>query len=135
MTIESILNSARTIAVVGMSDNPLRASFGVVVYLREQGYIVIPVNPRRTQIQGHICYPDLLSIPQKVDIVDIFRKSVDVPPVVDEAIKIGAKCVWMQLGVVNKQAAALANNAGLDVVMDKCIMAQHQLLKNGGLES
>lgn len=131
MSIKSILNTARTIAVVGMSDNPLRASFEVVSYLREQGYTVIPVNPRCNEIQGQRCYPDLLSIPQKVDVVDIFRKADDVLPVVEQAIKIGAKVVWMQLGIVNEEAAIKANKAGLDVVMNKCIKAQHELMSSG----
>ena len=132
MTIKDILTGNRIVAMVGLSDNPQRASYGVAHYLIDHGYMVIPVNPMYTEIQEQKCYPDLLAIPQKVDIVDIFRKSEEVMPFVDDAIKINAKVVWMQLGVVNEEAAVRARNAGLEVVMDTCIMAQHHSMTSGG---
>ncbi|MBN2099900.1 MAG: CoA-binding protein [Dehalococcoidia bacterium] len=94
-------------------------------YLREQGYRVIPVNPLFSQVLGETSYPDLVAIPEKVDVVDIFRRAEDVPPVVDQAISIGAKVVWMQQGVVNEAAASRAREAGLQVVMDKCMRKEH----------
>ncbi|MCJ7655533.1 MAG: CoA-binding protein [Dehalococcoidia bacterium] len=139
MTLEEkILKEYRTVAIVGASSNPERPSFRVVRYLSEHGYNVIPVNPNEHDILGMTCYPNLGSIPEKVEVVDIFRKSEAVTPVVDEAIKIGAKAIWMQEGVINEEAAAKARNAGLLVVMDKCMRKQHISLmrrkkrKNGG---
>jgi len=118
---EKIFNSSRTIAVVGLSSKPDRPSHKVASYLREQGYRIIPVNPTEKEILGGLCYPNLASIPESVDVVDIFRRSEEVPPIVEEAIKIGAKAVWMQEGVINEKAAARAREAGLMVVMDKCM--------------
>jgi predicted CoA-binding protein len=118
---EKILNSSRTVAVVGLSSKPDRPSYKVASYLREQGYRIIPVNPTEKEILGGLCYPNLASIPESVDVVDIFRRSEEVPPIVEEAIKIGAKAVWMQEGVINEEAAARAREAGLMVVMDKCM--------------
>ncbi len=103
-------------------------SYGVASYLKEQGYRIIPVNPTATEILGEKTYPDLESIPNKVDVVQVFRKSEDVPPVVDAAIKIGAKVVWMQEGIVNEEAAQKARKAGLQVVMDACMRAAHRQL-------
>jgi predicted CoA-binding protein len=120
-----ILKEYRTVAVVGASANPERPSYRVFSYLAEQGYHVIPVNPHEREILGVTCYPDLSSIPEKVEVVDIFRKSEEVMPIVEEAIKIGAKVVWMQEGVINEAAAAKARNAGLLVVMDKCMRKEH----------
>jgi len=120
-----ILKEYRTVAVVGASSNPERPSNIVFSYLAEQGYHVIPVNPTVQEILGKASYPDLSSIPGKVEVVDIFRKSEEVMPIVDEAIKIGAKVVWMQEGVINEEAAAKARNAGLLVVMDKCMRKEH----------
>jgi predicted CoA-binding protein len=120
MTIENILNY-RTIAVVGISDDPERPSHFVASFLESHGYNIIPVNPKLTEWEGKKCYPDLLSIPEKVDVVDIFRRSEAVPPIVDEAIKIKAKAVWMQEGIVNEEAAAKARDAGIEVVMDRCM--------------
>ena len=97
-------------------------------YLQDQGYRIVPVNPRADTILGEKSYPDLASIPEKVDVVDIFRRSDDVPPVVDQAIDIGAKAVWMQLGIVNEDAAAKAREAGLGVVMDRCMLVEHRNL-------
>jgi len=133
MTLEEkILKEYRTVAMVGASSNPERPSYKVFNYLSEHGYHVIPVNPTVPEILGKPCYPDLSSIPEKVEVVDIFRKSEEVMPVVDEAIKIGAKVVWMQEGVINEEAAAKAKNAGLLVVMDKCMRKQHLALVEVG---
>jgi len=118
---EKILDSSRTIAVVGLSSKPDRPSYKVASYLKEQGYNIIPVNPTDKEILGKPCYPDLASISESVDVVDIFRRSEEVPPIVEEAIRIGAKAVWMQEGVINEEAAARAREAGLMVVMDRCM--------------
>jgi len=120
-----ILNEYHTVAVVGVSPNPKRPSCRVASYLTRHGYHVIPVNPNTQQILGKTSYPDLGSIPEKVEVVDIFRRSEEVPPIVDEAIKIGAKAVWMQEGVINEEAASKARDAGLLVVMDKCMRKEH----------
>ena len=119
------MNKYRDVAVVGASSNPERPSYIVVDYLMKHGYHVMPVNPNEQKILGKTSYPDLSAIPEKVEVVDIFRRSEDVMPIVDEAIKIGAKVVWMQEGVINEEAAAKARNAGLLVVMDKCMRKQH----------
>jgi predicted CoA-binding protein len=126
---EKVLNSYRIVAMVGLSPNPERSSHIVASYLKEQGYIIIPVNPEAMEILGETSYPDLVSIPEQVDVVDIFRRSEEVPAIVEEAIKIGAKVVWMQLGVINKEAAARARAAGLLVVMDRCMRMEHLKLK------
>lgn len=128
MTIENILNF-KTIAVVGISDDPERPSHFVASFLESHGYKIIPVNPKLTEWEGKKCYPDLLSIPEKVDVVDIFRRSEAVPPIVDEAIKIKAKAVWMQEGIVNEGAAAKAQDAGIEVVMDRCIKKEYIMLR------
>ena len=125
---ETILTSSKTIAVVGLSANPERPSNDVAGYLLEQGYEIIPVNPKESQILGQKAYPNLSSIPQKVDVVQIFRKPEDVPPIINEAIKIKAKAVWMQEGIINEQAAASAKDAGLMVAMNKCMFKEHQKL-------
>ena len=120
--IADLLTHARTIAMVGASDRPDRASYGVMRFLQEQGYRVIPVNPRITgeHVHGEYIWRELAQIGEPIDIVDIFRKSDDVGPIVDDAIAIGAKAVWMQLGVENAAAAAKAEAAGLKVVMNHC---------------
>ena len=128
MVEAKILNKYRSIAVVGASANPERASYQVASYLMEHGYQVHPVNPNTKEILGRPSYPDLSSIPEKVEVVDIFRRSEEVMPIVEGAIKIGAKAVWMQEGVINQEAAAKARDAGLLVVMDKCIRDEHQHL-------
>jgi len=128
---EKILNSSRTVAVVGLSSKPDRPSYKVASYLKEQGYKIIPVNPAEKEILGELCYPDLASIPELIDVVDIFRRSEEVLPIVKEAIKIGAKAVWMQEGVINEEAAARAREAGLMVVMDKCMRKEHLKLRSG----
>jgi len=116
--VEEQLRNSKTIAVVGLSDNPERASFGVAKYLQAKGYRIIPVNPMVSEVLGEKSYPDLKSVPETIDMVDIFRRSELVPPVVDEAIEVGAKYVWMQDGVIHPEAAAKAEAAGIPVVMD-----------------
>jgi len=128
---EEILNSSRVVAVVGLSAKPDRPSHRVSDYLKAQGYRIIPVNPAESEILGELCYPDLASVPESVDVVDIFRRSEEVLPIVKEAIKIGAKAVWIQEGVINEEAAARAREAGLMVVMDKCMLKEHQKLRSG----
>ena len=129
---KKILNSSRVVAVVGLSPKPDRPSYQVARYLKENGYKIIPVNPKATEILGEVGYPDLSSVPEPVDVVDIFRRSEEVPAIVEEAIKIGAKAVWMQEGVVNEEAAARAKEAGLLVVMDRCMLKEHRKLRNSG---
>jgi predicted CoA-binding protein len=126
---EEILNFSRVVAVVGLSSKPDRPSYRVASYLKEQGYRIIPVNPTEKEILGELYYPDLVSIPELVDAVDIFRRSEEVLPIVEEAIRIGAKAVWMQEGVINEEAATRAREAGLMVVMDKCMRKEHRKLK------
>ena len=109
-TVLDILREAKTIAVVGLSANPERASFGVTEYMQRASYRIIPVNPQETEVLGEKCYARLEDVPEKIDIVDIFRKSADVPPVVDAAIAVGAKVVWMQLGIENAEAAEKARD-------------------------
>ena len=130
--IEKIIRELKSIAVVGISNKLGRPSLTVASYLKGQGYRIIPVNPTIQDVNGEKCYPDLTSIPEKVDIVDIFRKPADVLPVVEEAIRIGAKAVWMQEGIVNEEAAGKAREAGLQVVMDKCMLKEHSRLKREG---
>jgi predicted CoA-binding protein len=127
---KDILKSCQTIAVVGLSGDENKTSHRVAKYLQEQGYKIIPVNPNESEILGETCYPNLAEVPEKVDVVDIFRKSEDVPPVVDDAIKVKAGAIWMQEGIVNEVAAKKAREAGIKVVMDKCMLKEHLLLKN-----
>ena len=127
-TEEEILKKYHTIAVVGASPDPERYSNTVMRYLRRNGYRVIPVNPTIDKVLGLKSYPDLLSVPEKVEIVDVFRAPEKVMPTVDEAIAIGAKVLWFQEGVVNEEAAAKARQAGLVVVMDRCIAKSHAAL-------
>ena len=127
-TMRDILLSTKTIASVGLSSNTEKESYWIVSYLKDQGYHIIPVNPTATEILGEKAYPDLESVPEKIDVVQVFRKSEDVPPVVDDAIKVGAKVVWMQEGIVNQEAAQKAREAGMQVVMDACMRATHRRL-------
>ena len=127
-TMKDILLSTKTIASVGLSSNTEKESYWIASYLKEQGYRVIPVNPTATEILGEKAYPDLGSVPEKIDVVQVFRRSEDVPPVVDDAIRVGAKVVWMQEGIVNEEAAQKARQAGLQVVMDACMRATHRRL-------
>ncbi len=130
--LRDILNHAHTVAVVGMSNNPTRASFEVGDYLQKQGYRVLPVNPTIDRVLELPVYKSLREIGEHVDVVDIFRKPEDVPVVVEEAIEIGAGAIWMQLGIVNEEAAQRARDAGLDVVMDHCMMKEHRRLIGEG---
>ncbi len=124
-SIYEILKSSRTIAVVGLSSRKFRPSYGVSQYMQAAGYRIIPVNPENTEVLGEKSYASLEEIPEKVDIVDIFRRSEFVPAIVDSAIRIGAKAVWMQEGVIHGEAAEKARAAGLFVVMDLCILKEH----------
>jgi predicted CoA-binding protein len=126
--VSEILDKARTIAVIGLSGKRFRPSYGVAEYMKRSGYRIIPVNPNETEVLGEKCYPSLESIPEPVDIVDIFRRSEFVPPIVEAAIKKGAKAIWMQEGVFNEEAAHRAEEAGLTVVMDSCILKDHRRL-------
>ena len=130
-TLRRILSQNRVIAVVGLSADWFRPSFFAAKYMQEHGYRVIPVNPKYPEILGEKCYPSLREIPVKVDIVDCFRKTADIPPLCDQAIAIGAKVLWQQLGVRNEQAAAKARAAGLDAVMDRCVKIEHGRLFGG----
>lgn len=126
VTIPELLKSAKTIAVVGLSANKFRPSHGVSRYMQEQGYRIIPVNPELTEVLGEKSYARLEDIPEPVDIVDVFRRSEAVPEIVESAIRIGARAVWMQEGVIHEEAAARARSAGLFVVMNRCILKEHQ---------
>ena len=128
MEIEQILKMCHTVAMVGASPNPDRTSNQVFNYLTKHGYKVIPVNPTATEVSGEKCYASLSGIPEKIDVVDIFRRSEDCLSIVEEAIKVGAKAVWMQEGVVNGEAEARALTAGLQVIMDHCMMKEHKRL-------
>jgi len=119
-----LLRRAKTIAVVGLSSNPMRPSFGVSRFLQRQGYRVIPVNPNETEVLGEKAYPSVKDVPGPIDIVNIFRRPARVPEVVDDALGKGVSCIWMQEGVVNHEAAAKAEQAGMSVVMDKCILRE-----------
>ncbi|MBA2264128.1 MAG: CoA-binding protein [Chloroflexi bacterium] len=125
---EHTLRSYRVWAVVGCSSHPWRASHGVSRYLLSQGYGVVPINPNEEVVHGEVAYPDLASVPTAIEVVDIFRRSELVMPHVTEAIAIGAKAIWMQLGVWNEAAAELASDAGLDVVMDRCPAIDHPVM-------
>jgi len=129
--LRRLLNETRTIAVVGLSAKWYRPSYFAAQYMLEHGYRVIPVNPAYESVLGQTCYPSLSAIPEPVDMVDCFRKAEDIPPLVDEAITIGAKSVWMQLGVINAAAAAKAEAAGMSVVMDRCVKIEYARLFGG----
>ncbi len=120
-----ILQQARTIAMVGLSSNPFRPSHFAAIYMLAEGYNVIPVNPTEDEVLGRRSYPSLRDIPEPVDIVDIFREPAAVPEIVEDAIAVGAPVVWMQLGVINEDAARRAREAGLTVVMDACVKIEH----------
>jgi hypothetical protein len=123
---ENLLRSAKTIAVVGLSSRRSRPSYGVSEYMQSRGYRIIPVNPNETEVLGEKAYATLDEVPGHVDIVDVFRRSEFVPEIVDAAIRIGAQGIWMQEGVVNDDAAARARAAGMEVVMDHCILKEHR---------
>ncbi len=126
--IREIFKECHTVAVVGLSSSPERASYQVAAYLKSVGYRVIPVNPKEEEVLGEKTYPSLSAIPEKIDVVDVFRRAEYAPQIVDEAIRIGARAVWMQMGIVNEEAADKARQAGLSVVMDACMMREHHAL-------
>lgn len=123
--MNQLLKDTQVIAVVGLSDKPSRPSYDVARYMQQAGYKIIPVNPQCSEILGEICYPDLASIPEKVDMVNVFRKPADCLDVAKDAVKIGAKSLWLQLGIINQAAADIAKAHGLQVVMDRCIKVDH----------
>jgi uncharacterized protein len=127
--IKDILASARNIAVVGLSDNPERTSHMVAKVMQARGYRIIPVNPGKQQILGEVCYKSLLDIPEPVDIVNVFRRAEEVVPFAVQAAQIKAKAFWLQLGIVNEQAAQIASEAGLTVIMDRCIKIEDAMLQ------
>lgn len=131
-TPEQILKESKVIAVVGLSDDPTRESHDVAAYLQKQGYRIIPVNPNANEILGEKSYRSLKDIPVPVDVVDVFRRSEHVVPIAEDAVAIRAKVLWLQLGVVNEEAAAIARAEGLDVVMDDCTKREHTRLKAAG---
>lgn len=130
-TLRRILSQYKRVAVVGLSADWSRPSFFAAKYLLDHGFEVVPVNPKYDEVLGQQCYPDLLSIPGDVDVVDIFQRAERVAPFVDDAIRIGAKVVWMQLGVINEAAARKAEKAGLEVVMDRCMKIEYARLFGG----
>src|SRR2546421_10938474 len=124
--ITKILEESKTIAVVGLSSNPMRPSHGVTEYMKGAGYRIIPVNPNETEVLGEKSYARLEDVPDKIDIVNVFRRAEEVPPVVESAIRVGAKVIWMQLGIANEEAAEKARSAGLVVIEDACILVEHR---------
>src|SRR5580658_6495973 len=126
--IPDLLRKSKTIAVVGLSGKKFRPSYGVAEYMQAQGYRIIPVNPNESEVLGEKTYRSLEDVPEHIDIVDIFRRSEFVGPIVDSAIRVGANAVWMQEGVVHEEAAKKARDAGLVVVMDRCILKEHMRL-------
>jgi predicted CoA-binding protein len=129
--LRRILLRSRTLAVVGLSAQWHRPSYFAAKYMRDHGYRILPVNPRYDEVLGQRCYPDLKSVPEAVDIVDCFRKADEIPAIADDAIAIGAKVLWMQLGIVNHEAAQRASAAGLDVVMNRCVKIEHARILGG----
>jgi uncharacterized protein len=127
--LKQLLTDTTTIAIVGASSNPDKASYGIMQKLQNSGYKVIPVNPRETEILGERSYPSLLDVPERIDIVDVFRRAEDTPAIADEAVTLGAKALWLQTGVVSEDAAERATKGGLTVVMDLCIGATHSMLR------
>ena len=130
-TLRRLLKHCRTLAVVGLSAEWHRPSYFAAKYMQSHGYRIVPVNPRYDTILGETCYPSLDMIPFPVDMVDVFRKPADVLPIAQQAVAIGARCLWQQLGVVNLEADALARAAGLDSVMDRCVKIEHARLFGG----
>ena len=126
-----ILQTYRRIAMVGLSANPFRPSHFAAIYMLSKGYDIIPINPRETRILGRPCYPSVREAPRPIEVVDIFREPSTVPEVVEDAIAVGAKVVWMQLGIVHEQAAERARQAGLEVVMDRCVKIEHARFHGG----
>ena len=130
-TLRRILRDCKTIAVVGLSAEWHRPSFFAAKYLQQHGYRIVPVNPRYAEVLGERCFPDLAAVDFPVDMVDVFRRTDDVLPIAQQAIAIGARCLWQQIGVVNHEAAELARAAGLDTVMDRCVKIEHARLFGG----
>ena len=128
-SIAELLQNSRTIAVVGLSNKRTRPSYGVSEYMQSAGYRIVPVNPRETEVLGEKAYARLEDIPEHVDIVNVFRRSEFVPEIVESAIRIGAGAIWLQEGVVHEEAAERARQAGLDVVMDRCILKEHRRIR------
>ena len=128
--MKQLLKDTQVIAVVGLSDKPSRPSYDVACYMQQAGYKIIPVNPQCSEILGEICYPDLASIPEKVDMVNVFRKPEECLDVAKDAVKIGAKSLWLQLGITNQAAADFAKSHGLKVIMDRCIKVDHRILNH-----
>ena len=127
--LKQLLTEATTIAMVGASSNPEKASYGIMQKLQKAGYRVIPINPRETEILGERSYPSLIDVPERIDVVDVFRRAEDAPSIADDAVTIGARALWLQTGIVSEDAAARAQAGGLVVVMNTCIGATHSLLK------
>jgi uncharacterized protein len=127
--LRQLLTEARTIAMVGASSTPDKPSHGIMQKMLGAGYRVIPVNPRETEVLGQKAYPSLREIPEKVDIVDVFRRAEDTPPIADEAVAVGAKAIWLQSGISNEETARRAETGGLLAVMDACIGVEHSLLR------
>ena len=125
LTIQRVLLAARTIAIVGLSGNQLRASHFVGFYMQRHGYRVIPVNPRESEILGEKSYPTLRDVPVKIDIVDVFRAPAALPEIATDAVAVGARCLWCQFGVINEEGARIAANGGLTVIMDRCLKVEH----------
>ena len=125
--IAELLKEAKTIAVVGLSDNPMKPSYGVSQYMQSRGYRIIPVNPQITEALGEKSYPSLLDVPEKIDLVDVFRRPQFVPEIVDQAIQLKVPAIWLQETVVHEAAAEKARQAGIFVVMDKCILKEHRM--------
>lgn len=126
VTGENLLRNAKTIAVVGLSSRRSRPSYGVSEYMQSMGYRIVPVNPNETEVLGEKAWPSLEAVPEHIDIVDVFRRSESVPEIVDAAIRIGARGIWLQEGVIHEAAAEKARTAGLEVVMDRCILKEHR---------
>lgn len=131
-TIQNILLNNKTIAVIGLSPNPMRPSHNVALYLKENGYKIVPVNPNAKEILGEKSYPELAAVPFTVDVADVFRRSEYVPAIVSSVIKCGVKALWLQEGVISRDAAYKAEKAGVAVVMDRCMMKEHYRLRSEG---
>lgn len=129
--LRSILGDAKTIAVVGLSSNPFKDSFEIAEYLQRKGYRIIPVNPNETEVLGETAYPSLLDVPENVqiDVVDVFRRAADTPPVAEQAVRVGAKVLWLQDGIVNDEARRIAEEGGLTVIMGVCIRTTNRRLE------
>ena len=130
--LASIIAGCRRIAVVDISDRASRPSHMVARYLKDHGFSIVPVNPKLTEVLGEKCYPDLQSIPEPVDMVDVFRQAADCPPIAEDAVAVGAKVLWLQLGIVSEEALRIAAAGGLTVVMDRCLKVEHARLRDAG---